>query len=139
MLIKIVRATKDAELATTPQGKRVMKVSFAYDIGYGQNKKPQFVSASMWGDRGDKIAQYITKGVQFEVIADDMEAYTYQKQSGETVAAMRCTIRDVVLCGGRSVSDSAQSNTQANLSTAGNKQAQPQGGFADFDDQDIPF
>lgn len=95
--IKIVRATRDAAMDTTPNGKRVMKVSFAYDIGWGENKKAQFVDGALWGDRGEKIAQYLTKGTQFQVIADDVESYTYQKKSGETVAAIRCKVSDVVL------------------------------------------
>jgi len=142
MFIKIVRATRDAEAQTTPAGKRVLKISFAYDIGWGDNKKAQFVDGALWGDRGEKIAQYLTKGTQFQVIADDLESYTYQKKTGETVAAMRCKIVDVVLCGGRQ-DNVAQSGGYApqpqQQSAPAPQRQQPSPAFDDCDDQNIPF
>jgi len=82
MYSKLVRLGKDAELATTQSGKQVLKITAAYDVGWGDNKKTVWLDASMWGDRGSKIAQYLTKGTQVVIHADDVEPDAFQGSKG---------------------------------------------------------
>jgi len=82
MFSKLVRLGKDAELASTPSGKQVCKIVAAYDVGWGENKKTVWVDGSWWGDRGSKIAQYMTKGTQIVIHADDVEPDAYQSAKG---------------------------------------------------------
>ena len=71
MLIKLVRIGRDAELRSA-NGKPVLSVSVVYDIGYGQNKKPQWLNLTMWGQQAEKVQPYFTKGKQIVIRADDI-------------------------------------------------------------------
>ena len=70
MLIKLVRIGKDAELRSA-NGKPVLSLSVVYDVGYGANKKSQWLNLAMWGAQAEKTAQYFTKGKQIVVRVDD--------------------------------------------------------------------
>lgn len=96
MLSKLVRLGKDAELATTAQGRAVCKLVCAYDVGWGDNKKTVWVDASWWGDRPAKVAQYLTKGTQIVIHADDVEPDAYQGKNGLSVK-LKMTITNVEL------------------------------------------
>lgn len=85
MFSKLVRLGKDAEMASTPAGKQVCKIVAAYDVGWGDNKKTVWVDGSWWGDRGSKVAQYLTKGTQVVIHADDVEPDAYQSKNGLSV------------------------------------------------------
>ena len=80
MFIKLVRLTRDAELKTA-NGKALLSVSAVYDIGYGQNKKGQFLNLSMWGQQAEKLAQHLTKGKQLVVRVDDLHIEEYNGKS----------------------------------------------------------
>lgn len=54
--------TADANAHTLASGKTVMTATAAINTGYGDYKKTLFVKVQMWGDRGNKIAQYLKKG-----------------------------------------------------------------------------
>ena len=54
--------TADANARTLASGKTVMTATAAINTGYGDYKKTLFVKVQMWGDRGNKIMQYLKKG-----------------------------------------------------------------------------
>lgn len=56
------RIGKDAELRYTQNGKSVLEFSLATDSGWGDNKTTDWHSCKMFGDRAEKICQYLTKG-----------------------------------------------------------------------------
>ena len=66
MMIKLVRIGKDAELRSA-NGKPVLSLSVVYDVGYGTNKKSQWLNLAMWGAQAEKTVQYFTKGKQLVV------------------------------------------------------------------------
>ena len=66
-LLLIGRLTKDAESRYTPDGKPVLDINLAVDDGYGENKKTLWVRCSLWGERGEKLSQYLTKGGQIYI------------------------------------------------------------------------
>jgi single-strand DNA-binding protein len=150
MFSKLVRLGKDAELATTANGKQVCKIVAAYDVGWGDNKKTVWVDASWWGDRGSKIAQYLTKGTQIVIYADDIEPDAYQGKNGlQTKLKMNVTNVELVARSQQQPGQSYQQPQQSNRQSAQNYQAAQQGQtqqgqqaqnseFNDFDD-DIPF
>ena len=61
------RCGRDFEVKYTPAGKAIGGVSIAADDGYGDNKKSFWVNVKLFGERAEKIAQYITKGSQITV------------------------------------------------------------------------
>ena len=81
MLIKLVRIGKDAELRSA-NGKPVLSLSVVYDVGYGANKKSQWLNLAMWGAQAEKTAQYFTKGKQIVVRVDDVHIEEYNGKSG---------------------------------------------------------
>ena len=81
MMIKLVRIGKDAELRSA-NGKPVLSLSVVYDVGYGANKKSQWLNLAMWGAQAEKTVQYFTKGKQIVVRVDDVHIEEYNGKSG---------------------------------------------------------
>ena len=81
MMIKLVRIGKDAELRSA-NGKPVLSLSVVYDVGYGRNKKSQWLNLAMWGAQAEKTVQYFTKGKQIVVRVDDLHIEEYNGKSG---------------------------------------------------------
>ena len=80
MMIKLVRIGKDAELRSA-NGKPVLSLSVVYDVGYGANKKSQWLNLAMWGAQAEKTVQYFTKGKQIVVRVDDLHIEEYNGKS----------------------------------------------------------
>jgi len=80
MLIKLVRIGKSAELRSA-NGKPVLSLPVVYDVGYGANKKSQWLNLAMWGAQAEKTAQYFTKGKQIVVRVDDVHIEEYNGKS----------------------------------------------------------
>ncbi|MGL5485873.1 MAG: single-stranded DNA-binding protein [Shewanella sp.] len=53
----------DMETTVTTNGKCIGKFPLAIETGFGDNKKTSWVTCKIFGDRAEKLAQYITKGV----------------------------------------------------------------------------
>ena len=80
MMIKLVRIGKDAELRSA-NGKPVLSLSVVYDIGYGANKKSQWLNLAMWGAQAEKVAEHFIKGKQLVVRVDDVHIEEYNGKS----------------------------------------------------------
>ena len=59
---ELVRIGKDAVTRFTHAGKAVTGFSAAFDNGWGDRKQTVWLDCSVWGERGEKLAQYLTKG-----------------------------------------------------------------------------
>jgi len=88
------RLTKDAETRDTDSD-RVTSFSVAVDDRVGKEKGTLFFNASMWGKRGEAVAQYLTKGSSVTV-SGDLGTRTYD---GKTYLTIR--VADVTLQGGK--------------------------------------
>lgn len=124
----IGRIGRDAETRSTPQGKQVTSWSVAVDSGFGDRKTTIWVDCALWGDRGAKVAQYLTKGAQVGV-SGELGLREYEKD-GATKTSVTLNVANVSLIGGKSDAEPRQK-------AAPQRQAAP----ADdgFDDQDLPF
>ena len=80
MFCKLVRIGKDAELRNA-NGKPVLSVSVVYDIGWGQNKKSQWLNLAMWGAQAEKVVEHFSKGKQIVVRVDDLHIDEYNGKS----------------------------------------------------------
>lgn len=81
MFVKLVRIGRDAELRTTQSGKSVLSMSVVYDVGYGENKKSQWLNLVMFGAQAEKVVQHFTKGKQIVVRVDDIHIDEYNGKS----------------------------------------------------------
>lgn len=122
------RLGRDADTRFTSSGKAVTGFPVAVDVGFGDRKHPLWVDCSMWGDRGQNVAQYLRKGGTVTVTGEaDME--TYRSQGGERTK-LTCRVNDVQLPARQagSVPPAAPKPASAPQETGGG-----------FVDDDIPF
>ncbi|MGL4234478.1 single-stranded DNA-binding protein [Tabrizicola sp.] len=111
--------------------------SLAVKSGYGDREQTLWVDCTMWGDRGERIADYIRKGDPLGVTGE----LGIREHDGKTYLTLKVT--ELTLLGGkrdREGGDRPQRNTG---STAKQYRDAKDGGKAppadDFDDSSIPF
>lgn len=56
------RCGGDMEVRFTPGGKAIGSFNLPVETGYGDNKKTAWLTCKIFGDRAEKLAQYIKKG-----------------------------------------------------------------------------
>jgi single-strand DNA-binding protein len=100
------RLGRDAELRATPSGQSVANFVIAVDTGWGDNKKTLWVDCALWGDRAEKLTQYLTKGKAVSV-SGDVDLRTYEKKDGSGGASITCNVQRVTLQGGGSSGEPA--------------------------------
>lgn len=84
-LVGLFTLGRDAEIRNTSGGDVVAGLALAYNYGRkGQDGKTpsQWVDAALWGERAQKLSEYLTKGRQFFMQIDDLHVETYQKHDG---------------------------------------------------------
>ena len=103
MFIKLIRLGKDAELKTTNNGKQVLNFSGAYPVGYGDNERTQWIECAIWGDRAVSVQQYMVKGAQVVIYAEDLEVEAWNKNDADRTAGatLKCTVRNFDFAGGK--------------------------------------
>ena len=78
MFNKLVRVGKNSELRSLPNGTPVLSFPAVYDIGFGQNKKAQWLDCTMFGDRATKVVDYILKGkIGIEYISNILNKHNF--------------------------------------------------------------
>lgn len=133
----LARIGKDAEVRYTPGGAAVANVSLAFTYGKKGDdaKRPtQWVDASLWGQRVESLAPYLTKGKQIVAYLEDVHIQTYTKGDGTQASKMAARIADLEFVAGGEQAES-QPRQQPK------PQAAPQSHGSGFDDMsdDIPF
>jgi len=101
MFTKLVRIGRDAELKHTANGKSVIGLACVYDIGWGDNKKGQWIEVSIWGKQAEALAPYLLKGKQIVIYADDVELETYQKNDGTSGSKLKARAVNIDLTSGQ--------------------------------------
>ncbi len=118
------RLTKDAETRDAG-GSRVTGFSVAVDNWDGKTKGTMFFDASWWGDRGEKVAQYLVKGASVTVSGD----LGTREHNGKTYLTIR--VGDVTLQGSKPATGGGGENQER--AQTGTRTA-----AYDFDDE-VPF
>ena len=113
MYTKLVRIGSDAEMKYLPSGTAVLELSAVYDVGFGENKKPQWIKMTMFGARAEKLVQHFTKGKLIVATMDDVksEAWT-NKTSGEAQSGMSAKLVEFEFAGGPASSEQQNSKPQ---------------------------
>jgi single-strand DNA-binding protein len=86
---------KDAETRTTQGGDSVTSFNVAVEDRAGKEKATLWFSCSLWGKRGDALAQYLTKGSKVCVAGD----LSTREHEGKTYLQIR--VDQVSLMGGK--------------------------------------
>jgi len=123
----IGRVGKDAETRFTGAGKPVTLWSLAVDVGYGDKKTTLWLDCTLFGDRGEKVSSFITKGGKLGVCGE----LGAREHNGKTYITLN--VREVSLLGGGKREDQtapAKSNSAA---------PQREASYGTNDEDDIPF
>jgi single-strand DNA-binding protein len=112
------RVGGDAETRQAGNG-TVTNFNCAVDQGWGDNKQTNWYRVAIWGDRGAKLAQYITKGEKVAVAGE----LTIGEYNGKPQYEIRAADVDCFMSGKKS---DAQPTPQREPATA------------DLDDE-VPF
>lgn len=91
------RATKDAELRTTKDGKSITTVSMANN-GYGD--RVSYFDVIFFDKTAETAAKYIRKGKQFAV-SGEMQQRKWEDKDGKTRYSFEIIGRQMQLLGGR--------------------------------------
>ena len=126
------RLGRDAEQKYLPTGTAVLEFSIAVDTGFGDKKRSFWIKCAMFGERGPKIAQYLTKGQQVAV-SGEFDPRPYQAKDGAEKISLELRIAAVEFMGSKSDAQPAQQE-------APQPKPAPKPPAPKFDDDDdIPF
>ena len=127
------RIGKNAETRNLSNGDPVTSFSVGCNAG---KDKTVWVNCAIFGDRGPKLEQYLTKGTPVAVTGRPSARGWQKNGSSEINADLQCAVDQISLLGSRS--DSQQSSGYGGGASGGGYGAAPQGGPSDMSD-DIPF
>lgn len=82
---------KDATTRTTGQGDKVTGFPVGVSEGFGDKKRTVWFDVSMWGKRGEKIADYVTKGTKV-CVSGDLSTREHEGKTYLTVNASEVTL-----------------------------------------------
>jgi single-strand DNA-binding protein len=138
MFNKLVRIGKNSELRSLPNGTPVLSFPAVYDIGFGENKKAQWLDCTMFGDRATKVVDYILKGKQLVIYAEDVRIDEWDKPDGSKGFKLACKLVsfDFVSDGTGGQQKSPEQQEPQYQPPA---QANPAQNMQDDFDDDIPF
>lgn len=121
----------DIELRYTPQGKAVVGLALACDIGYKEHKRTSWIATALWDKRAEALADYLKKGQQVVCVLDDIELEQFTKKNNEPGAKIKARLVDIKLVRGTSQQQGDPERQPTPSQPAPSE-------FSDFDD-DIPF
>jgi len=135
------RLTRDAELRALPSGTSVLSIRFAFNTR-GKNAQsgqwedqPNYIDVSMFGDRAERLQQYLTKGTHIGVDGR-LRWREWEANDGSKRSAIDIVADDIEFLGGRD--DSGGSTGSGGGGTAfGESDSAPVAGTAN--DEEIPF
>ena len=120
------RIGKDAVVRTTQGGDKVTGWTVAVDEGWGDNKRTLWFECSWWGQRGERVSEYLTQGINVTVSGE----FSTREHEGRTYLRLR--VNDLTFQGGGQREDSGRQDQRGYDREADPKRK------VDLDD-DIPF
>ncbi len=116
------RTTKDIELSTTPNGVNVCTFTLANDIGYGENKRTNFINCVAWRNTAELLNKHVKKG-QMIVVSGELQVKSWEDRDGRKRYATEIVVKEFNFCESKE------------------KKKEDNGGFEEFipDPDDLPF
>lgn len=131
MVVLTGRLVKDPELKVTPSGKYVTSFTIANDVGYGDNKKTNFVPIVAWEKTAEFVTKNFMKGSAIGIVGK-LQVRQYEDKDGNKRTTTEIVTNDVQF-------------VESKKSNAGNNEVASQqfddiDGFMPVqDDGDLPF
>lgn len=134
---------RDAEYKVTPGGTGVLNFTIASNTrkkeGDSWVDATDWVSCTLWGDRGEKLAQYLTKGSGI-VVRGALTVREYQKRDGSPGYSLELRADDVQLMGKASGESQGQSQARRQSApAAGTRRAPPAQSSPGTDKGEFPY
>ena len=82
---------KDAVVRTTPNGDKVAGFGVAVEERNGQDKRTIWFDCSLWGKRGEALANYLTKGTRV-CVSGTLSTREHEGKTYLTVSANEVTL-----------------------------------------------
>lgn len=129
MFIELIRLGKDAELKHAGQTE-ILSLYAAYDVGFGDKKKAQWIGLTMFGKRAAQVAGMMTKGTLIMATMDEIQVEEYNGKS-----YLKAKLVEFKFAGGK------KQDSQDSEPAPRQQRAAPQPApVDDFDDgSDLPF
>lgn len=124
---------RDAESRFTPSGDAVTSFSVAVKAGFGEKATTTWVNCTMWGKRGEAIAQYLKKGTLVGVVGE-ASLREWEDKEGQKRTVLEVRVNDLTLLSKQERQQDPQQDRQQERPPA----KKPAPGFDDFDSA-IPF
>jgi len=96
------RIGKSAETRRPQNGDPVTSFSVAVDDGYGERKSTMWFDCSLWGNRGNNLAQHLTKGTAVSLSGE----LGKREHEGKTYLTVR--VNELTLQGGNKADQPTQ-------------------------------
>lgn len=96
--VGLARIGNEPVVRYTADSKPLLDLSLAYDYGRKDQsgKRPtQWITATLFGDRAEKIATYINKGDQVLVQLSDVHVETFTKKDNSQGVTLKARIADI--------------------------------------------
>jgi single-strand DNA-binding protein len=108
----LVRLVRDGELKYTTTGTALLSLTVAYDLGFGDKKKSNFVDCVVWGKQGEALSKYLVKGSQISIESGDLEIQTWEKD-GQKRSKPVVNIRDLKFAGSKGSTQQSNNDTKS--------------------------
>lgn len=130
----------DAETRVTPDGQKVSSLRVATNVRRSGRDETVWWRVSLWGDRWEKMLQYLTKGAGVIVIGEMQKPEIFQNRDGQSQVSLDIRA-DIVKFSPFGRTDrterSERSSPRAPSETTTGMSQSPQ--FEDISDEDLPF
>lgn len=103
---------RDAEQRFLTNGTSIVSFSVGVDSGFGDKKKTTWVRASIFGDRGGKLLDYLKKG-QLVGVTGEVTMNEYTNKEGVKQSSLEVRVSDVSLLGKRAEGAGAPAQKQS--------------------------
>ena len=117
-VILLGNLVKDLEVTVTKNDKLVGKTSLAVNEGYGDNKKTTFVNLTIFGERCDKLQQYLLKGTGV-LIDGKLDINNVQDKDGNWSTYVTIVVNELQIT--KFVEGNEEVNKSRNSKTTSNK------------------
>lgn len=117
---------RDAETRYTQSGDSIVSFSVGVKSGFGEKATTSWANCSMFGKRGEAVAQYLKKGTQVGIVGE-VSLREWQDKEGQKRVNLDVRVNDLTLLGSKQEQPQQKADRPAKKSAAID------------DDGDIPF
>jgi single-strand DNA-binding protein len=89
------RVGKDSELKTVGD-KQVLNWSLAWDTGWGDNKKTNWLNCALWGKQATALGDIVRKGMPL-VVTGQLSTRDWQDKNGATKTSVELNVTQLQL------------------------------------------